>query len=115
MKLLWAAVALAVLSGCNPQDASELKQDTGKLAETAGKVAESAGKASVNAGLAAKVNSHLLLHKGVDISGLHIEADKGHVTVSGHVGSAAEKQRVLVIVRDTAGVEKMTDSLRVEK
>ncbi len=98
---------LLVMAGCNPTDAKDLSQDAGKLAE-------SAGRAAANASVAAKVNTHLGLRKDVDMTGLHIEAEGGTVTVGGHVNSKAEKTRVIQIANQTKGVEKVIDKLRVE-
>lgn len=105
--VLAAAVALAALVACNPTDAKDLTQDAGKLAE-------SAGRAAANAGVAAKVNTHLGLRKDIDMTGLHIEAEGGTVTVGGHVHSTADKTKVLQIAKLTRGVEKVIDDLRVE-
>ena len=114
MRLAFPLLLFVALVGCNPGDASELKQDTGKLAESAGKVAESAGKASVNVGLVAKVNSHLALHKGIELRTLHIEAKDGVVKVGGHVKTTEEKRKVMQVVLDTPGVTKTEDDLRIE-
>ena len=98
--------ALLLFAGCNPGDARELTEDTKKLAGTA-------GKAAGNASVAARVNTVLSLRKGVDMSGLHIEAEGGTVTVGGHVRNAEEKARVLETVDGIRGVEKVIDKLRV--
>ena len=83
----------AALVGCNANDAKELSQDAGKLAKTA-------TKAVGNGQLAARVNVALANRKGVDMSGLHIEAENGIVTVGGHVRNAEEKKRVWEVVVD---------------
>lgn len=102
-----AVLVTLVLAGCNPTDTKDLAQDGGKVAETA-------LRAASNAGVAAKVNTMLGLHKDVNLSGLHIEADGGTVTVSGHMGSAKEKKLVLDLANKTRGVDKVVDKLRVE-
>jgi len=102
-----ALLACAFVVGCNSQDAKDLGQDAGKLAETA-------GRSAANAGVAVKVNTMLGLHKDVDISGLHIEAEGGKVTVGGHVNTKQEKALVLNLANKTRGVEKVIDKLRVE-
>lgn len=98
----------AALVGCNANDAKELSQDAGKLAKTA-------TKAVGNGQLAARVNVALANRKGVDMSGLHIEAENGIVTVGGHVRNAEEKKRVLDTVEDQRDVKKVVDKLRIEK
>lgn len=102
------ALVAAALVGCNSNDAKELSQDAGKLAKTA-------SKAIGNGQLAARVNAALANRKGVDMSGLHIEAENGVVTVGGHVRNAEEKRRVLETVSDQRDVKKVVDKLRIEK
>lgn len=103
----FAILAMVILGGCNSQDAKDITSDAGKLAETA-------GRSAANAGVAAKVNTMLGLHKDVDISGLHIEAEGGKVTVGGHVRTKQEKSLVLNLANKTRGVDKVIDDLRVE-
>lgn len=105
--ILFCALAIALLVGCNPTDAKDITQDAGKLAE-------SAGRSAANASVAAKVNTALGLRKSVDMSGLHVEAEGGTVTIGGHVKTKKEKALVLEIARDTRGVDKVIDDLRVE-
>ena len=109
MKQVIVAFALVgALAGCNSQDANELSRDAGKFAKTA-------GKAAGNAQLVVRVNAALANRKGVDMSGLHIEAAGGTVTVGGHVRNAEEKKRVLETARDVRGAEKVIDKLRIQK
>lgn len=110
MKNLFFASIVAMslaFAGCNPTDAKELANDSGKLAETT-------VRSAANASVAAKVNTALSLRKSVDMSGLHVEAEGGTVTIGGHVNSVKEKKLVLEIVRDTRGVDKVIDKIRVE-
>jgi len=104
--IFFCALAL-LIAGCNPTDAKDISQDAGKLAE-------SAGRSAANASVAVKVNTALGLRKSVDMSGLHVEAEGGTVTIGGHVKSKKEKALVLEIARDTRGVDKVIDNLRVE-
>lgn len=102
------ALLAALLVGCNANDAKELSQDAGRLGKTV-------GKAVGNGQLAGRVNAALANRKGVDMSGLHIEAENGVVTVGGHVRNAEEKKRVLDTVNDQRDVKKVVDKLRIEK
>lgn len=96
-----------LLAGCNVTDSQELTNDAGKLAETA-------TRSVANASLAVKVNTHLSLRKGVDMSGLRIESEGGTVTVLGHVHTPKEKSLILTLARETRGVERVVDKLRVD-
>jgi osmotically-inducible protein OsmY len=105
--LLGCVFALAA-GGCNPRDAGNLTEDTKNLVKHTGEAVGSVG-------LAGKVNTVLSLRKGVDMSGLHIEADNGVVKVGGHVRNAEEKRRVLDTVDGIRGVDKVVDDLRIEE
>lgn len=97
-----------VLVACNSQDAADLKRDVGQVAKTA-------TRAAGNAQLVARANATLAQTKGVDVSGLHIEAVGGTVTVGGHVRNAQEKRKVISTVTDIRGVDKVVDKLRIGK
>ena len=68
-----------------------------------------------NTALAAKVGTHLSLHKGVDMSGLHIVASGTTVTVSGHVRDAGMRKNVLSAIQETRGVDHVKDNLRLQQ
>jgi osmotically-inducible protein OsmY len=108
MKWMVALSCLLVVLGCNKEDAQNLGSDAKNLARDA-------GKAVGGVTLAAKVNSALALKKDVDMSGLHIEAKDGVVTVGGHVGDEKARRLVLDTVEGTKGVEKVVDELRISK
>ena len=107
MKRLTALVLVLTTYGCNPKDAENISRDAGSLAKS---TAGALGSATV----AGKVNTVLSLRKGVDMSGLHIEAEGGVVTVGGHVRNREEKRRVLETVDGIRGVDKVVDKLRIE-
>lgn len=102
-----AAALLGGLSGCNPRDASNLSQDTKQIAQHTG---EAVGSAT----LAAKVNTVLSLRKGVDMSGLHVDAQDGVVTLGGTVRNAEERTRIVDTVQNTRGVDKVINNLKVK-
>jgi osmotically-inducible protein OsmY len=107
MKPAVLVILAILLVGCNSDDAADLKRDAGNLASTA-------GRAAGNAQLVARINAALLQRKGVDVSGLHIEAKDGSVMVGGHVRDATEKKTVLETVKEIRGVERVEDQLRIE-
>jgi hyperosmotically inducible protein len=101
-----AALAIAV-AGCNSRDAGSLAQDARSLAQHS-------GQALGSASLAAKVNTVLSLRKGVDMSGLHVEAQDGVITLSGHVHNAEERRRIVQTVDGIRGVDRIVNNLRVQ-
>ncbi|MCW3054453.1 MAG: hypothetical protein JWN14_3623 [Chthonomonadales bacterium] len=104
-----ALLMIGLLAGCNPQDAKNLGQDTATLAKDTTQALSSAT-------LATKVNTVLSLRKGVDMSGLHVDAkDDGTVTLSGHVRNSEEKKRIIDTVDGIRGVDKLVSKdLRVQ-
>jgi osmotically-inducible protein OsmY len=99
---------VGLLAGCNSQDAKTLGNDTAALAKDT-------GQALGGATLAGKVNSVLALRKGVDMSGMHIEASGSTITLSGHVRNSEERQRVINTVDGIRGVEHIeAKDLRVQ-
>ena len=77
--------------------------------------ADKAGDAAANAALTTKVKTKFLAD--TDISGLKIDVDSnnGVVTLTGEVRSAAEKQKAVKVARETDGVKKVVDHLKIVK
>ncbi len=105
-RLCIAAIGILCSFGCNAQDKTDLQRDATQLGQTA-------KRAATNATVAGKVETALALRKGVDVKTLHIEADGSTVTISGHVGSALEKQSVLDVANETVGVERVIDKMNI--
>jgi hyperosmotically inducible protein len=105
--IVGAAVALLLQAGCNPRDAGNLAQDTRKMAQDT-------GQALGGLTLAGKVEAVLSVAKDVNVTGLHVEAQDGVVTLSGHVASGAERRRVARIVNLVRGVDKIVNNIRVQ-
>ena len=83
-------------------------------APTTGRVGETpASEAMTDAGITAKVKARLLADP--DVSGLRIDVDTrdGIVTLSGTVGSAAEKARAVELVGKVDNVARVEDRLTV--
>ena len=97
-----------ILGGCNSQDAASLKRDTAQLAGTVTRAAD-------NAQLAGRINAALAQRKGVDMSGLKVEAKGGVVTLSGMVRDANERTRIVDTVRGIRGAETVVSHLKIQK
>lgn len=102
-----AAASIVCLAGCNSEDVNNLKSDTRKLGQDIAPMVTSAT-------LQTKVVTALSLHKGIDMSGLHIETSDKKVTVSGHVRDAGMHKKVIDTINDTTGVEHTVDKLNVQ-
>ena len=103
------AVGVAIgLAGCNSEDVHNLQSDTRKLGQDVAPMVSGAA-------LQTKVVTHLSMHKGIDMGGLHIETSDKTVTVSGHVRDSGMHKKVIGTVRETTGVDKVVDKLSDEK
>ena len=107
MKALWCLPVLLTVVGCNSRDATNITDDAQKFAHDA-------GRSMSGVSLAAKVNMVLAVRKGVDISGLHVEAKDGVVTISGHVQDDKQKGVVIATADEITGVDKVVDDLKIE-
>lgn len=105
---VFALAGLVWLAGCSAQDAHNIGEDTKKLGQDIG---PAVGGAALNT----KVSAHLVMHKGVDMSGLHIESSGTTVTVSGHVRDAGMHKKVIEALKETTGVDKVVDKLNLQK
>ena len=101
-------VLCATLSGCNPEDKSNLGREGGQFVKTA-------GEALGNAGLAGKVNGVLSVWKGVEMSGWEVQAKGDTVTLTGTVRNQEERARIVNVVKQIRGVEKVENKLEVTK
>ena len=110
--LALAVVCVLVVAGIGV--AAARAQRLTPVPQDARTLAQHSGQALGSASLAAKVNTVLSLRKGVDMSGLHVEAQDGVVTLSGHVRNAEERRRVVQTVDGIRGVDRIVNNLRVQ-
>ena len=95
--------------------------DTGKARDAGAKVGEATANA-VNraedvlseAGITAKIKSKMTLDDLVKARNIHVETDGSVVTLTGDVGSAAERQRAVQLAKETEGVTSVIDHLHVQ-
>ena len=100
-------------------EAKDAARDTARATDEAqrkaGEGTAAIGDAASNAALTSTVKTKFLADDA--ISGLKIDVDsnKGVVTLTGEVRSAAEKQRAVKVARETEGVKSVIDRLKVVK
>ena len=103
-------------SGRGPAVNTEKARETG--AAIGAKVAEGANEAQhalANGALTAKIKSKIALDDTIKGARIGVDTQDGVVTLSGTVGSEAERQRALQLARETAGVRSVTDRLRIRQ
>lgn len=137
--LLRAAVLIVVLVGAGafllgwwgsgrareadaPRPAGTTGIDTQKAREVGAQVGEKTAAAAdqarraISAGtLTAKIKAKMALDDTVKALDIDVDTTGSTVTVSGMVGSEAQRQKALQLARETEGVTQVVDQLRVRK
>jgi hyperosmotically inducible periplasmic protein len=95
------------------------KQQAARLAKRAATrandVASKAGDAVSDSALTAKIKSKMVLDDDVRARGIDVDTSGTIVTLTGAVRSADERDRAVRLARETEGVTKVVDKLRVRE
>jgi hyperosmotically inducible protein len=94
--------------------------DTGRAREVGAEVgertavaADQARRALTDGSLTTKIKAKMALDDSVKALDIDVDTNAGIVTVSGIVGSAAQRDRALQLARETEGVKQVVDKLKV--
>jgi osmotically-inducible protein OsmY len=116
------AVVVLLTSGCARPNALQrgARAVRGKVAPMARAFTEGsrrlvryAGQSAEDATLLARLKTALAVRKGLDEGEIHLDVEEGVVRLSGRVSSAARKRSVAEVVRNTVGVTKVDNRLKV--
>jgi hyperosmotically inducible protein len=94
----------------NTEKAREIGATVG---ERAAEAANDARRALTDGQVTAKIKAKLALDDTVKALAVHVDTNGSTVTVSGTVGTTAQRDRVLQLARETAGVTTVVDRLQV--
>jgi hypothetical protein len=94
-----------------PIDTSRARETGAKVGEAVATAANQVGDALADGQLTAKIKSKMVLDDLVKARAIDVDTDEGTVTLSGRVGSEAERQRALSLARETKGVKTVVDRL----
>jgi hypothetical protein len=97
-----------------PVDTSKAREVGAKVGEATAKAANEAEEALENGAITAKIKSKMILDDLVKARNIRVDTDGSTVTLTGVVGSEAERQRALQLARQTEGVTSVTDHLRIQ-
>jgi osmotically-inducible protein OsmY len=101
-------------SGHLPQvDAEKAREAGAAIGERVAEGANEAQKALANTTLTGKIKSKMALDDTIKASGIHVETRDGAVTLTGTVGSDAERRRAVQLAKETKGVTSVTDRLTI--
>ena len=97
-------------SGVNTERAREIGATVGERTAVA---AHDARRALTDGQVTAKIKAKMALDDSIKALDVNVDTNGSTVTVSGVVDSAAQRDRVLRLARETAGVTAVVDRLRV--
>jgi hyperosmotically inducible periplasmic protein len=113
----WSQNGWSVRPGAASLEAQIAKQHAAKLATRAAAKAHDAastvGDTVSDSALTAKIKSKMVLDDEVTARGIDVDTSGAIVTLSGVVRSADERDRAVQLARETKGVTKVVDKLRV--
>lgn len=82
-------------------------------ANRTGEIAKDAGGVIADAAITTAVKSKMLADPMVKALRIDVDTNNGVVTLSGNVGSAAERDRATALARDTNGARRVVSNLKV--
>jgi hyperosmotically inducible protein len=97
-----------------PNVSTEKAREAGaKVGETAAAAANQAQRALAESSLTAKIKAKMALDDTVKALDINIDTNGSTVTLTGVVGSDAQRQRALQLARETNGVAQVVDRLTI--
>ena len=96
--------------GTAGERARELGKEVGERTEAA---AEQTREAVAEGTITSKIKGKMALDETVNALDIRVETEGSTVTLSGVVATAAERDQALKLARETEGVTKVVDNLRV--
>jgi hyperosmotically inducible periplasmic protein len=104
------AVATAGRAG-----AERARDVAAQVGEKTAQAAKTAGEALSDGSLTAKIKAKMALDDTVKALDLNIDTVDGVVTVRGKVRTSSERERALALARETNGVRRVVDQVKVER
>ena len=93
--------------------AKEARDVGAKVGERTAAAASEARQALANSQITAKIKAKMALDDSVKALAVNVDTNGTIVSVSGTVATAAQRERVLQLARETQGVTQVVDNLRV--
>jgi hyperosmotically inducible protein len=94
-------------------DTQKVRDSAAAAGEKAATAAETVRETVSEAGLTGKIKAKMALDDTVKALNIDITTVGSTVTLSGRVGSAAERARALSLARETEGVTRVVDNLQI--
>jgi osmotically-inducible protein OsmY len=97
----------------NTIDTSKAREAGAKVGETVAVGASEAQRALADAGLTGKIKAKMALDDSVKAMNIDVDTNGSTVTLSGRVGSEAQRARAVQLAKETEGVASVIDHLTV--
>jgi len=94
-------------------DVQRARERGAEIGEKAAVATKKVGDAMTEAALTTKIKAKMALDDAVKARAIDVTTDGDVVTLSGTVGSTAERERAVTLARETAGVTRVVDNLTV--
>jgi hypothetical protein len=101
-------------TGAADVDRNRAREAGAEIGEKVADGANAAQRALSNAQLTAKIKSKMALDDAVPAASIDVDSADGVVTLSGRVRSEAERDRAVRLARETEGVSRVIDRLRIQ-
>ena len=101
------------VSASGPIDSNKARDAGAKIGEATAKAANQAEQALAPAAMTAKIKLKMALDDLVKARNIDVDTHGTVVTLTGVVGSEAERKRALELAKETEGVTSVIDHLRV--
>lgn len=95
-------------------DTATARERGAELGEKAAVAAEKTKESLAEAGITGKIKAKMALDDTIKARRIDVSTRDGVVTVSGSVSSIAEHDRALALARETNGVTRVVDHLRID-
>jgi hypothetical protein len=102
-------------TGVGPIDTGAARQRGAQIGEEAADAANRLARGLDDGAITAKITSKMALDDTVRARDVRVHTAAGVVTLTGVVGSEAERQKALQLARDTDGVRSVKDQLEVRR
>jgi hyperosmotically inducible protein len=99
--------------GTTGVDTDRAREVGAEVGERTAVAADQARRALTDGSLTTKIKAKMALDDSVKALDIDVDTNAGVVTVSGMVGSTAQRDRALQLARETEGVKQVVDKLKV--
>jgi hypothetical protein len=100
--------------GTTGTNAERARQVGAEIGERTAVVADQARRALADGGITTKIKAKMALDDSVKALDINVDTRGTTVTVSGMVDSAAQKERVLQLAKETEGVKEVVDRVQIK-